>query len=81
MKPDEVPVPEEDLRKFTGTYHPGKIHMEVKNGELYLVRVNQNIRIELYCIGPSTFIRRYGLSNVIDHISRKMVLILRAGKI
>ena len=26
--------------------------------KLYLVRVNQNIHIELYCIGPNTFIRR-----------------------
>ena len=32
--------------------------MEVKSGKLYLVRVNQNIHIELYCIGPNTFIRR-----------------------
>ena len=59
VKPDEIPVSEEDLRKFTGTYLPGKIHIEVKNGKLYLVRVNQNIHIELYCIGPNTFIRRH----------------------
>ena len=59
VKPDEVPVSEEDLRKFTGTYLPGKIHIEVKNGKLYLVRVNQNIHIELFCIGPNTFIRRH----------------------
>ena len=59
MKPDEIPVSGEDLRKFIGTYLPGKIHMEVKNGKLYLVRVNQNIHIELYCIGPNTFIRRH----------------------
>lgn len=59
VKPDEVPVSEEDLQKFTGTYLPGKIHIEVKNGKLYLVRVNQNIHIELYCVGPNTFMRRY----------------------
>ena len=59
VKPDEVPLSEEDLRRFTGTYLPGKIQMEVKNGKLYLVRVNQNIHIELYCIGPNTFIRRH----------------------
>ena len=59
VKPDEIPVSEEDLRKFTGTYLPGKIHIEVKNGKLYLVRVNQNIHIELYCIGPNTFVRRH----------------------
>ncbi|MBO7421847.1 MAG: beta-lactamase family protein, partial [Oscillospiraceae bacterium] len=59
VKPDEVPVSEEDLRKFAGTYLPGKIHIEEKNGKLYLVRVNQNIHIELYCIGPNTFIRRH----------------------
>ena len=59
VRPDEVPVSEEELRKFTGTYLPGRIHIEVKNGKLYLVRVNQNIHIELYCIGPDTFIRRH----------------------
>ena len=59
VKPDEVPVSEEDLQKFTGTYLPGKIHIEVKNGKLYLVRVNQNIHIELYCVGPNAFMRRY----------------------
>ena len=59
VQPEEVPVSEEDLRKFTGTYLPGKIHIEMKNGTLYLVRVNQNIHIELYCIGPNTFIRRH----------------------
>ena len=58
-RPDEVPVSEEHLQKFTGTYLPGKIHIEVKNGKLYLVRVNQNIHIELYCIGPNTFVRRH----------------------
>ena len=58
-RPEEVPVLEEGLRKFTGTYLPGKIHIEVKDGKLCLVRVNQNIHIELYCIGPNTFIRRH----------------------
>ena len=59
VKPDEVPVSEEELRKFTGTYLPGKIRIELKDGKLFLVRVNQNIHIELYCIGPNTFIRRH----------------------
>ncbi|MCR4884021.1 MAG: beta-lactamase family protein [Clostridiales bacterium] len=59
VKPNEVPVSEEDLRKYVGSYLPGKIHIEAKNGKLYLVRVNQNIHIELYCIGPNTFVRRH----------------------
>ncbi len=59
VKPDEVPVSEEEMQKFIGTYLPGKIHIEMHSGKLYLVRVNQNIHIELYCIGPNTFIRRY----------------------
>ncbi len=59
VKPNEIPVSEEDLRKFAGSYLPGKIQMEVKNRKLYLVRVNQNIHIELYCIGPHTFVRRH----------------------
>ena len=59
VKPTEVPVSEEDLRKFAGSYLPGKIRIEVKNGKLYLVRVNQNIHIELYCIDSNTFVRRH----------------------
>lgn len=55
---DEVPVSMEDLQKFTGTYLPGKIHIEVKNEKLNLVRVNQNIHIELYCVSPNAFMRR-----------------------
>jgi hypothetical protein len=31
----------------------------MKDGKLYLVRVNQNIHIELYCISLNTFIRRH----------------------
>ena len=58
VKPDEVPVSMEDLQKFTGTYLPGKIHIEVKNEKLNLVRVNQNIHIELYCVSPNAFMRR-----------------------
>lgn len=57
VRPDEFPVSAAELQRFTGTYIPGKIHIEVKNGKLYLVRVNQNIHIELYCIGPNTFLR------------------------
>ena len=63
VKPEEVPVSEEELRKFTGTYLPGKIHIDVKDGKLYLVRVNQNIHIELYCIGPNIYIRRHEEQN------------------
>ena len=48
-----------DLEKYTGTYLPGKIHIKQKNGKLYLVRVNQNIHIELYCVGKDSFKRRY----------------------
>ena len=48
----------EELEKYTGTYLPGKIHIEQKNGKLYLVRVNQNIHIELYCVGKDSFKRR-----------------------
>lgn len=58
-KPREMPVSNEDLQKYAGTYLPGKIHIEAKDSKLYLVRVNQNIHIELYCVGPGTFIRRY----------------------
>ena len=58
-RPDEIPQSPEDLQKYTGTYLPGKIHIEEKNGKLYLVRVNQNIHIELYCVGKNSFMRRH----------------------
>lgn len=58
-KPAEVFVANEELQKFAGTYLPGKIHIECKNGKLYLIRVNHNIHIELYCVGPNKFQRRY----------------------
>ncbi|MDE7218070.1 MAG: beta-lactamase family protein [Oscillospiraceae bacterium] len=54
-----VPVPPEELRRYTGTYLPGKIWIEEKNGKLYLVRVNQKVHIELCCIGKGLFKRRY----------------------
>jgi len=58
-RPAEIPVSPEELALYTGTYLPGKIQMEQKNGKLYLVRVNQNIHIELYCVGKHCFKRRY----------------------
>ena len=58
-KPEEVFVSPETLEMYTGTYLPGKIHIEMKDGKLYLVRVNQNIHIELYCVGKNLFMRRY----------------------
>ena len=56
---EEVPLLPEELRKYTGIYLPGKIRIEEKNGKLYLVRVNQNIHIELYCVGAHRFKRRW----------------------
>lgn len=58
-RPEEIFLPPEELEKYTGTYLPGKIHIEQKNGKLYLVRVNQNIHIELYCVGKDSFKRRW----------------------
>jgi len=58
-KPEETFVSFETLETYTGTYLPGKIHIEVKDGKLYLVRVNHNIHIELYCVGKNLFMRRY----------------------
>lgn len=57
-RPEEIFLSPEELKKYTGTYLPGKIHIEQKNGKLYLVRVNQNIHIELYCVGKDSFKRR-----------------------
>ncbi len=56
---EEIFLTPEELEKYTGTYLPGKIHIEQKNGKLYLVRVNQNIHIELYCVGKDSFKRRW----------------------
>ena len=58
-RPEEIVLSPDELQKYTGTYLPGKIHIEQKNGRLYLVRVNQNIHIELYCVGKNSFKRRY----------------------
>jgi CubicO group peptidase (beta-lactamase class C family) len=58
-RPKEIFLSPKELEKYTGTYLPGKIHIEQKNGKLYLVRVNQNIHIELYCVGQDSFKRRY----------------------
>ena len=58
-RPEEIFLWPEELEKYTGTYLPGKIHIEQKNGKLYLVRVNQNIHIELYCVGRDSFKRRW----------------------
>lgn len=56
---EEIHLPPEELEKYTGTFLPGKIQIEQKNGKLYLVRVNQNIHIELYCVGRHQFKRRF----------------------
>lgn len=56
---EEILLSPKELEKYTGTYLPGKIHIEQRNGKLYLVRVNQNIHIELYCVGEDSFKRRY----------------------
>lgn len=58
-KPEEVFVTLKTLETYVGTYLPGKIHIEIKNDKLYLVRVNQNIHIELYCVGKHLFMRQY----------------------
>lgn len=56
---EEIYLPPEELEKYVGTYLPGKIQIEQKNGKLYLVRVNQDIHVELYCVGRHQFKRRY----------------------
>lgn len=58
-RPEEIFLSPEELEKYTGTYLPCKIHIEQKNGKLYLVHVNQNIHIELYCVDKDSFKRRY----------------------
>ncbi len=58
-RPDEIVLSPIELEQYTGTYLPGKIQIEQKNGKLYLVRVNQNIHIEVYCVGRNCFKRRY----------------------
>lgn len=58
-KRKEVAVSADTLKSFAGTYLPGKVQIEFKNDKLYLVRVNQNIHIELYCVGENLFLRRH----------------------
>jgi len=56
---EEIAVTPAELEQYTGTYLPGKIQVEQKDGKLYLVRVNQNIHIEVYCVEKHCFKRRY----------------------
>ncbi|MDE7223951.1 MAG: beta-lactamase family protein [Acetatifactor sp.] len=56
---EEISLSPEELEKYTGTYLPGKIQIEQRDGKLYLVRINQNIHIELYCVGRHRFKRRF----------------------
>ena len=58
-RPDEIVLSPAELDQYTGTYLPGKIQIEQKNGKLYLVRINQNIHIEVYCVRKHCFKRRY----------------------
>ncbi|MDE5950256.1 MAG: beta-lactamase family protein, partial [Acetatifactor sp.] len=55
---EEIPLTPEELQQYVGIYLPGKIQIELRDGKLYLVRVNQNIHIELYCVGKHQFKRR-----------------------
>lgn len=55
---EEIPLTPTQLKQYTGTYLPGKIQIEQRDGKLYLVRINQNIHIELYCVGKHQFKRR-----------------------
>lgn len=55
---EEIPLTPEELQQYVGTYLPGKIQIELRDGKLYLVRINQNIHIELYCVGKHQFKRR-----------------------
>ena len=74
-RPVEILLSPKELEKYTGTYLPGKIHIEQKNGKLYLVRVNQNIHIELYCVGKDSFKRRceeqQTIHKLISEVGRK----------
>lgn len=58
-RPNEIVLSPAELEQYTGTYLPGKIQIEQKNGKLYLVRVNQNIHTEVYCVGKHCFKWRY----------------------
>ena len=55
---EEITLTPEELQQYVGIYLPGKIQIELRDGKLYLVRVNQNIHIELYCVGKHQFKRR-----------------------
>lgn len=56
---EEILLSTKDLERYTGTYLCSKICIKQKNGKLYLVCVNKNIHIELYCVGRDSFKRRY----------------------
>lgn len=39
-----------------------------KDGKLYLVRVNENIHIELYCVGKHCFKKRYEEDQIVHNL-------------
>ena len=70
-RPKEISVSPSELEQYTGTYLPGKIQIEQKNGKLYLVRVNQNIHIEVYCVEQNCFIRRYEEQQTVHNLLKE----------
>lgn len=67
-QPEEILCSPEELAKYTGTYLPGKIQIIQKDGKLYLVRVNENIHIELYCVGKHCFKKRYEEDQIVHNL-------------
>lgn len=55
----EIPISDEDMKKYCGTYLEGKIKVEEIGGKLYFTRFNGNLHIELYPMGIGKFARRY----------------------
>lgn len=56
---EEIPLSENELKKYCGTYLKNKIKVELINGKLYFVKFSGNLYIEIYPVGEGRFVRRY----------------------
>lgn len=59
IKQEEIPVNENKLKEYCGTYLKDKIRVELINGKLYFTRYSGNLHIEIYPVGEGRFARRY----------------------
>jgi CubicO group peptidase (beta-lactamase class C family) len=58
-KMEELPMSEEEINKYCGTYLEGKLKIEYIHNKLYFSRFKDNLHIELYSVGKGRFLKRF----------------------